>query len=40
MGAKTACLATLQDPDAGTITLGNIDVVRKKDEGRNTLGYL
>jgi len=33
-------LATLQEPDAGTITLGNIDVVRQKDEIRKTLGYL
>ncbi|MGV3707558.1 MAG: ABC transporter ATP-binding protein [Gemmatimonas sp.] len=33
-------LATLQDPDSGTITLGSIDVVRQKDELRQTLGYL
>jgi ABC-2 type transport system ATP-binding protein len=33
-------LATLQDPDAGTIHLGGIDVVRQKDEMRRTLGYL
>jgi ABC-type multidrug transport system ATPase subunit len=38
-------LATLQEPDAGTITLGEpdgsgIDVVRQKDELRQTLGYL
>ncbi len=41
-------LATLQDPDAGTIRLGDpsagpgqaIDVVRQKDEVRRTLGYL
>jgi ABC-2 type transport system ATP-binding protein len=33
-------LATLQDPDAGTIHLGDIDVVRQKDEMRQTLGYL
>src|SRR5437667_312670 len=33
-------IATLQDPDTGTITLGGIDVVRQKDEVRKTLGYL
>jgi ABC-type multidrug transport system ATPase subunit len=33
-------LATLQDPDMGTIHLGGIDVVRQKDEMRQTLGYL
>jgi ABC-2 type transport system ATP-binding protein len=33
-------LATLQEPDAGTIHLGDIDVVRQKDEVRKTLGYL
>ena len=33
-------LATLQEPDAGTITLGEIDVVREKHELRKTLGYL
>jgi ABC-2 type transport system ATP-binding protein len=33
-------IATLQEPDAGTITLGGIDVVRQKDEVRKTLGYL
>ena len=40
-------LATLQEPDTGTITLGDpggeaagIDVVRQKDELRRTLGYL
>ena len=33
-------LATLQEPDAGTIRLGGIDVVRDKDELRRTLGYL
>jgi ABC-type multidrug transport system ATPase subunit len=33
-------LATLQEPDAGTIHLGPIDVVRRKDELRRTLGYL
>jgi ABC-type multidrug transport system ATPase subunit len=33
-------LATLQEPDAGTIRLGDIDVVREKDRVRETLGYL
>jgi len=33
-------LATLQEPDAGSITLGELDVVRQKDEVRKTLGYL
>ena len=33
-------LATLQEPDTGTITLGAIDVVRQKDAVRQTLGYL
>lgn len=33
-------LATLQDPDTGSITLGDIDVIRQKDELRQTLGYL
>ena len=33
-------LATLQDPDRGTITLGDIDVVAQKDEVRKVLGYL
>ncbi len=33
-------LATLQEPDTGTITLGDIDVVRQKQELRQTLGYL
>lgn len=33
-------LATLQDPDTGTVRLGEIDVVRQKDEVRKTLGYL
>jgi ABC-2 type transport system ATP-binding protein len=33
-------VATLQEPDTGTITLGEIDVVRKKDDVRKTLGYL
>ncbi|CAA9301130.1 MAG: ABC transporter, ATP-binding protein [uncultured Gemmatimonadetes bacterium] len=33
-------LATLQEPDTGTIHLGGLDVVRQKDEVRKTLGYL
>jgi ABC-type multidrug transport system ATPase subunit len=33
-------IATLQEPDTGAITLGDIDVVRQKDEVRKTLGYL
>ncbi|HEU4883262.1 MAG TPA: ABC transporter ATP-binding protein [Longimicrobium sp.] len=33
-------LATLQEPDVGTIRLGDLDVVRQKDEVRKTLGYL
>ncbi len=33
-------LATLQEPDAGSIHLGDLDVVRDKDAVRQTLGYL
>jgi len=33
-------LATLQEPDKGSIHLGGIDVVKQKDEVRQTLGYL
>ena len=33
-------LATLQEPDEGQIFLGPIDVVNRKDEVRQTLGYL
>ena len=33
-------LATLQDPDAGTVRLGDLDVVREKARVRETLGYL
>lgn len=33
-------LATLQEPDAGRIRLGDIDVVKEKDAVRRTLGYL
>src|SRR5437016_8250322 len=33
-------IATLQEPDAGSIRLGDLDVVRRKDEVRRILGYL
>jgi ABC-type multidrug transport system ATPase subunit len=33
-------IATLQEPDAGSIRLGDIDVLSEKDEVRKTLGYL
>ena len=33
-------LATLQEPDSGSATLGDIDVIRQKDQVRQTLGYL
>ncbi|HEU0012070.1 MAG TPA: ABC transporter ATP-binding protein [Longimicrobium sp.] len=33
-------LATLQEPDEGTVHLGELDVVRQKDAVRQTLGYL
>ncbi len=33
-------IATLQDPDSGTIILDGIDVLRQKDEVRRILGYL
>ena len=33
-------LATLQEPDAGTVRLGDIDVLREKQRVRATLGYL
>ena len=33
-------IATLQEPDSGSIKLGNIDVLHQKDEVRRTLGYL
>jgi ABC-2 type transport system ATP-binding protein len=33
-------LATLQEPDEGSVRLGDIDVVNHKDEVRKTLGYL
>jgi ABC-2 type transport system ATP-binding protein len=33
-------IATLQEADSGSITLGDIDVVKQKDEVRKVLGYL
>jgi len=33
-------LATLQEPDTGSIRLGEIDVLKQKDEVRRRLGYL
>src|SRR5687768_6370625 len=33
-------LATLQEPDEGTIQLGDVDVIRDKERVRETLGYL
>src|SRR5689334_22142686 len=33
-------LATLQEPDGGSVQLGDIDVLSQKDEVRQTLGYL
>jgi ABC-2 type transport system ATP-binding protein len=33
-------IATLQEPDSGTITFGEFDVVRQKEEIRQRLGYL
>ena len=33
-------IATLQEPDTGSIHLGDIDVLKEKDEGRKVLGYL
>ncbi|MPY90581.1 MAG: ATP-binding cassette domain-containing protein [Luteitalea sp.] len=33
-------IATLQEPDEGSIRLGELDVLRQKDEVRQTLGYL
>jgi ABC-2 type transport system ATP-binding protein len=33
-------LATLQEPDSGSISLGDIDVLNQKDAVRETLGYL
>src|SRR5688500_7522702 len=33
-------LGTLQEGDTGTVMLGEIDVLKQKDEVRKTLGYL
>jgi ABC-2 type transport system ATP-binding protein len=33
-------IATLQEPDSGSIVLDNIDVLREKDAVRRVLGYL
>ncbi|MDP5139612.1 MAG: ATP-binding cassette domain-containing protein, partial [Spirosomaceae bacterium] len=33
-------IATLQEPDSGSITLGDTDVLTEKDAVRKTLGYL
>jgi ABC-2 type transport system ATP-binding protein len=33
-------IATLQEPDTGSIRLGDIDVLKEKDRVRETLGYL
>ena len=33
-------LATLQEPDAGSINLGGVDVLRQQEQVRQTLGYL
>src|SRR6266849_7672339 len=33
-------LATLQDPDCGSVVFGEIDVLRQKEEVRSLLGYL
>ena len=33
-------IATLQEADSGSVTLGNIDVLRQKDQVRRILGYL
>ncbi len=33
-------IATLQEPDSGSITLGDVDVIKQKDEVRKVLGYL
>lgn len=33
-------ISTLQDPDTGTIMLGDIDVIKQKEELRKVLGYL
>src|SRR5438270_4175289 len=33
-------LATLQEPDGGSVMLGEIDVLKNKDQVRKRLGYL
>src|SRR4029077_19828111 len=33
-------LATLQEPDSGSVALGDIDVLKQKEEVRRRLGYL
>jgi ABC-type multidrug transport system ATPase subunit len=33
-------LATLQEPDSGSVTMGDLDVLRQKEEVRKVLGYL
>ena len=33
-------LATLQEPDSGSVRLGEVDVLREKDRVRGMLGYL
>lgn len=33
-------IATLQEADSGSIQLGDIDVLKQKEEVRKTLGYL
>src|ERR671918_3225089 len=33
-------VATLQEPDSGSIRLGDVDVLKQKDDVRRTLGYL
>ena len=33
-------VATLQEPDGGRVSLGNLDVLKQKDEVRKILGYL
>ena len=33
-------VATLQEPDGGSVTLGELDVLREKDQVRRLLGYL
>ncbi|MCH7630677.1 MAG: ATP-binding cassette domain-containing protein [Proteobacteria bacterium] len=33
-------IATLQEPDSGTITMGDLDVLKQKEDVRKILGYL